>query len=286
MLQITFIGTSAGVPTVNRGMPAIAVKYEKELMLWDCGEGTQRQLMKYKVGYGSINSVFITHPHLDHYLGMYGLLETLKMSSVSPKPIRIFAPKDLSVQDYRFVEFSKLKKGSPYAGKDFTVSAFPVRHCTNSYGLVFLEDDKLKFDEKKAHGMGLKGRLFQEIQKKGKVKTAKGTVKLEEVTWKKPGRKIAYTGDCAPDDSTAEAAKGADLLIHEGTFDESMKEEATERLHSTVIDAANIAKKAKVKQLVITHISSRYTDTEILLEQAARIFKKTVIAEDGLVVKL
>jgi ribonuclease Z len=286
MLRVTFIGTSAGIPSAERGMPAVAVKYESELMLWDCGEGTQRQLMRYKVGYGSVTSIFITHFHLDHYLGAYGLLETLNMLSASPRQLSVFAPKDVRLQDYKFVKMSKMRKGKLYEGNGFKVSAFPVKHSTGSYGLVFQEDDRLKFHEKKAKGLGLRGRQFKEIQKKGSVKTAKGSVKLGDVTWSKPGRKIVYSGDCAPDDNTIEAAKGADLLIHEGTFDASMREEAAERLHSTVEDAAMVAKRAKAKRLVITHISSRYADTSLLLEQAKKIFPASVIAEDGLSVDL
>ena len=281
MLRVTFLGTSGSVPTVERGMPAIALKYESELMLWDCGEGTQRQLMRYKVGYGSVGSIFVTHPHLDHYLGMFGLLETLKLSSPSPKPLRIFIPKALEIGDYPFATIEKVKSGELYRGNGFSISAFQVKHCRGSYGFVFNEEDKIKFHEDKAHALGLSGRMFKEIQKKGVVKTGNGEVRLEDVSWVKPGRKVVYAGDCAPDDNTIEAAKGADLLIHEATFDPSMKAEAAERQHSTSEDAARVAKSAGVKKLVLTHISPRYSDTAALLEAARAVFEATEIAEDG-----
>lgn len=286
MLRITFLGTSGAAPTVDRGMPAISIKYESELMLWDCGEGTQRQLMKYKVGYGSIDHIFISHPHLDHYLGLFGLLETLKLSSPSPRPLNIFVPKSLDLEGYKFVKLSKLRNGPIYLGKNFTVSAFPVKHVRNSFGFIFQENDRLKFYEEKAHSLGLQGKLFKEIQKKGKVKTEKGEIKLEDVSWKNPGKKIVYSGDCLPDDNLIEAARDADVLIHEATFDSSKKEDAIERMHSTVVDAATIAKKAKVKQLVLTHISPRYSNSTILLEQAKEIFQQTKIAEDGMYLDL
>lgn len=286
MLRITFLGTSGAAPTVDRGMPAISIKYESELMLWDCGEGTQRQLMKYKVGYGSIDHIFISHPHLDHYLGLFGLLETLKLSSPSPRPLNIFVPKSLDLEGYKFVKLSKLRNGPIYLGKNFTVSAFPVKHVRNSFGFIFQENDRLKFHEEKAHSLGLQGKLFKEIQKKGKVKTEKGEIKLEDVSWKNPGKKIVYSGDCLPDDNLIEAARDADVLIHEATFDSSKKEDAIERMHSTVVDAATIAKKAKVKQLVLTHISPRYSNSTILLEQAKEIFQQTKIAEDGMYLDL
>ncbi len=284
MLRITFLGTSGSTPTTERGMPALAVKYGRELMLWDCGEGTQRQLMRYKVGYGSINTIFVTHPHLDHFLGVYGLLETLRLSSPSPKPLHLFLPKGVEAREYDFLKISNIRKGKLHTGDGFTVSAFPVKHCRASYGLVFQEDDKIKFHEKKAHGLGLKGRMFREIQKKGRVKTDKGEVRLEDISWVKPGRKVVYSGDSAPDSNIIEEAKGADLLIHEGTFDAALKEEAEERLHCTVEDAADIAKKAGAKRLIITHISPRYSDVGPLLAQARKIFPKTEMACDGMAV--
>ena len=287
MLQVTFLGTSGSTPTVERGMPAITIKYESELLLWDCGEGTQRQLMRYKVGYGSINAIFITHPHLDHYLGLYGLLETLKLSSVAPKQLSLFVPKSIEVEDrYPFLKSTPIKKGQLYSGHGFIVSAYPVKHSRDSFGFIFQEDTKVKFHEEKAHKLGLTGRLFREIQQKGKVKTDKGEIKLEDVSWVKPGRKIVYTGDCLPDINIIEAAKDADLLIHEGTFDASRKEEALERMHSTVEGAALVAKEAGVKKLIVTHISPRYSDLAPLLEEARKVFQNVEIANDGMKVDL
>jgi ribonuclease Z len=285
MLRVTFLGTSGSIPTVERGMPALAIKYESELMLWDCGEGTQRQMMRYKVGYGSISAIFISHPHIDHYLGLFGLLETLKLSSPSPKKLRLFMPKAVGEPNYDFVATEHVKSGELYRGKGFSVSAFQVKHCRGAYGFVFQEGEKVKFHEEKAHSLGLKGRMFKEIQQKGKLKLGGREVALEDVTWKQPGRKIVYSGDCTPDQHLLDAARGADLLIHEGTFDASLEAEARERLHSTVKDAASTAKEAGVKQLVITHISPRYSDSASLaslLEQARQVFPGTGLASDGL----
>jgi len=290
MLEVTFIGTSGSIPTTERGMPALSIKYESELLLFDCGEGTQRQMMKYKVGFGSINAIFISHSHMDHYIGVFGLLETLRLSSASPKPLMIFAPSVLEEtfsRGYKFVSVEKLKKGVIYTGRGFSVSAFPVKHNRGSSGFVFQEEDRLKFDEAKAKGLGIRGRLFSEIQNKGSVVVGGRKIALEEVTWKKPGRKIVYSGDCPYCESTVEAAEGADLLVHESTFDASKKTEALERSHSTVEDAAEVAKKAGVKRLVLTHISPRYSDeTASLLEAARKIFQNTAIAEDGMKIQL
>jgi ribonuclease Z len=290
MLEVVFLGTSGSVPTTERGMPAIAIKYGGDLMLWDCGEGTQRQLMRYNVGYGSISQICITHPHLDHYLGIFGLLETKRLSSPCPKKTDVYSynlfdseqEHNINNERYTFASFKKVRKGTLHKGNGYTISAFPVKHCRGSYGLVFQEDDMRKFHEKKAHSLGLKGRMFREIQENGEITVGGKKVELDEVTWLRPGRKIVYTGDSAPCESTIEAAKGADLLIHEGTFDSSMEAEARERNHSTVADAAWVARDAGVKRLVITHLSPRYSDTAPLKKEARVIFNNTEIAYDGL----
>lgn len=285
MFQVTFLGTSGGVPTVERGMPGIAVKYEGTLMLWDCGEGTQRQLMRYKVGYGSVSQIYVTHPHLDHYLGIFGMLETLKLSSASPPKVSIHSPdifSDDTQERYSFVTFSRIRKGVLCSNDHYEISAFPVRHCRSSYGLVFQEAASRKFYEEKAHKLGIKGRLFKEIQKKGSVEINGKRVSLEDVTWLRKGRKIVYSGDCRPSDATLEAAKDADLLIHESTFECSKKEEAEERLHTTAEEAAELAKKAGVKKLILTHISPRYSDSEILLKEAKAVFVQSFPAFDGM----
>ena len=285
MFEVTFLGTSGSTPTVERSMPALAVKYESSLLLWDCGEGTQRQMMKYKVGYGSVDAIFITHPHLDHYLGLFGLLETLRLSPC-PRKLKAFVPSGLDIGErYGFVESSRIRNGEILRNNDFSVSAYRVKHCKDAHGLVFQENDRVKFHEEKAHSLGLQGMLFREIQQKGKVKVGGKEIRLEDVSWVKPGRKIVYSGDCLPDENTIEAAKGADLLIHEATFDNSRKEEADERMHSTAENAAQIAKKAGVKKLVLTHISPRYSDTadaEELLRQATDVFPETELACDGM----
>ena len=188
MLRITFLGTSGSTPTVERGMPSLAIKFGSELVLWDCGEGTQRQMMRYKVGYGSVSAIFITHPHIDHYLGLFGLLETLKLSSPSPKKLRLFMPKTIGEPNYAFVTTESVKTGELYSGRDFSVSAFSVKHCKGSYGFVFQEDEKVKFHEEEAHRLGLKGPMFKEIQQKGKLVINGKTIRLEDITWTRPGR--------------------------------------------------------------------------------------------------
>lgn len=290
MLEVTFLGTSGSVPTVERGMPALTVKYESSLLLFDCGEGTQRQMMRYKVGFGSIDAIFISHSHLDHYIGLFGLLETLHLGSASPRKLGLFLPKSMGdpfTERHGFVQLHQTRKGEIFRGKGFSVSAFPVKHNKGSYGFIFQEQEKIKFHEAKAKGMGIRGRQFSRIQKDGYIIIDNKRIGLDEVTWRKPGRKIVYSGDCPYCEETVEAARGADLLIHEGTFDADRAAEAAERRHSTVEDAALVAKKAGAKRLVLTHISPRYSDeAEGLLRNAKKVFMDTMIAEDGMKINL
>lgn len=285
-VELFFLGTSAGIPSVERSMPCIAIRYNGEVILWDAGECCQRRLMEEKVGYGSISSIFISHLHLDHFLGVFGLIETLRMTT-DKEELKIFAPKgfeDLLFNKWDFLKIEELKVGKVYEGRGFSISAFPVNHEGEAFGFIFTEKDKRKFYAEKAKALGIEGPMFSEIEKKGKLEVNGRVVRLEEISYIKPGRKVAYTGDTRYEEGIVKYIKEVDVLIHDATFDESLQEEAMERGHSTVRDAALIAKKAKVKTLVLTHISSRYKEDHIhmLLEQAKKYFKGNIIvAYDG-----
>jgi len=284
MFRLTFLGTSASIPTVERGMPSIALR-AKELYLWDCGEGAQRQMMKCRVGFGSVKGIFISHLHLDHFLGIYGLIETLRLSSAFVEPLPIFAPRgfeSLLINRWDFMDVREIKPGELLKDAEGVISAFRVKHSRDSFGFVYEEHEKTKFHEEKAHKLGLQGKMFREIQEKGSVKVGSKTIKLEDVSWVQPGKKVVYAGDCLPSESTVKAAKGADILIHEATFTSEFEKEAGERNHSTAAQAAEIAKAAGVKQLVLTHLSGRYKDPKEVLDEARKIFHNTVVAEDGL----
>jgi len=287
MLKVIFLGTSGSAPTIERGMPAIAIKYEGDTFLFDCGEGTQRQMMRFGVGYGSIDAIFISHPHVDHYLGLFGLLETLNLSHTQKK-LDIYGFKDFAwiSEKYPFVNFHNMKKGQLLKKSEYTISAFPVKHCKGSYALVFQENEKIKFHEEKAKAAGIRGRLFREIEEKGFLYINNKKIKLEEVSWKKPGRKIVYSGDTLPTSDMVEIAKNADLLIHEATFAQDKEKEAAERFHTTIKQAAEIAKKAGVKQLALMHFSPRYANLDQFKDEAREIFQNTVFAYDGLTIEI
>lgn len=288
MPNLVFLGTAASVPTIERSLPSVAVK-GKELYLFDCGEGTQRQMMKYRVGFGSVKGIFISHLHLDHFLGAFGLIETIRLSSVFANKLSIFAPpkfKEIMLNKWGFLDVNEIKPGVLLKDCEAEISAFRVKHVYNCFGFVYKEYDKLKFYKEKAHKLGLKGIMFREIQEKGQININGKKIKLDEIVWKKPGKKIVYAGDCIPSENTVKAAKNADVLIHDGTFTDEFEQEALERGHSTAKQAAEIAKEAEVKQLILTHISGRYKDTNQLLKEARKVFPNTIVAEDGLKIEV
>jgi ribonuclease Z len=166
-------------------------------------------------------------------------------------------------------------------GNGYSISAFPLKHSISVYGYVFKEDDKRRFIEEKAKKLGIKGEMHSILQKKGKLKIGKKIIKLSDVTILQQGKRIVYASDTRPVKETIKASKGADLLIHESSYSDREHELATERMHSTALEVANIAKKAQVKKLVLTHISARYNDPQILEEEAKKVFKNSNIASDG-----
>ena len=291
--EIFFLGTSAGIPSKNRNMPCIAIRFDGYVYLFDVGECCQKQLIKYKVGYGSIRNIFITHTHMDHFLGVYGLIETLRMTTdIKFEELNIHAPKgfsELLLNRWDFINVEKIRQGTIKRIKDVEIKAFKTKHNGRSYGFVVEEKERIKFDVKKAEYFGIKGKMFRRIEEKGELIIKGRKIKLEEISKKIKGRKIVYTGDTAYCENTIRFAKDSDILIHEATFEEALEEEARKTAHSTTKDAAIIAEKANVKTLVLTHISARYKeeDEEKLKKEAEKYFSgKVVVAKDGLKIEI
>ena len=283
MFEITMLGTSAAVPTPHRNLSSIAVRKDGDVYLLDCGEGTQRQMMKCGVSYMKVKAIFISHLHLDHWLGMLGLIETMNLNG-RQEQLTVYAPAGLSdfAGKRQFVKFVELKEGALADFGEFSVSAFATKHSPHSFGFSFQEKERRRFYEEKAHAAGVRGQLFSKIMKEGELKIGGKKVLLKNITYLQPGKKLVYTSDTAPCAAVAKAAKGADLLIHEATFSEEHEAEAKEANHSTAAQAAQIAKKAGAKKLLLTHISGRYRDTTPLLEEAKKHFAAVQVAEDGM----
>ncbi len=293
-MNITVLGTTASLPTKN-GLPScVAVKHGGNYLL-DCCEAAQVQCAKYGVSPMKIDAIFITHLHADHFLGLFGLLQSLGLMGrtrplliVTPKGGKaffesIFALKPLATKFP--VEFKEAgsRTVNVYKNDLFKVTAFPTKHSTPSVGYRIQEPSYRRFDEDKARGLGVRGRLFGELQTKGSIKLNGKTLKFTDVSYVQEGRSVVYTGDTAACAGVSRNAKGATLLIHDSTFGDDEAAMAKEKKHSTARQAAKIAAKAKCKKLLLIHFSNRYEDDRgKLLTEAREEFPDSEAAIEGM----
>lgn len=300
-IRVVFLGTSGSVPTLKRSLPSVVVKCQSNQYMFDCGENTQHQMMKAKVSFHNKMKIFITHLHGDHVLGLPGLLQTMALMD-RKEPIQIYGPKGVSKfllctkkalnfgLTYQVEINEVLSDGIVYDEEEYQVVATPSNHAVKSYAFAFIEKPRPgKFYPDKAMALGIPvGNLWSKLQRGEEISTPDGkTVKPSDVMGKlRAGRKIVYTGDTKPFDSFAEFAKDADIIIHDCTFDNSLIEKANIDGHSTPCQAAEQAKAANAKQLVISHISARYSDATLLLEEARKVFPNSILAEDFMEIKL
>jgi ribonuclease Z len=289
-INITFLGTGAAIPTLKRGHAAILFHYGPDYFLFDCGEGTQLQMEKAKISPMKLSKIFITHWHADHFSGILPMLESLHLSR-RKETLEVYGPEASRFID-ALVELSYWGIGFEVKARDtneekvvekivdnekYEIYAIRVEHSVPTVGYCFKERDHWNVDVKKAKKYGLEGRQLKIIKEKGKIKVGKKIVKLEQIARKREGRKIVYSGDTVPCKQLFEMARGADLLIHDGTFVELP---SIERPHSSATEVARLAKKYKVKKLILTHLSRRYKTNKEVLDAVKPIFKNVVIAED------
>ncbi len=300
MIEITFLGTVSGIPSNTRNHPAIILEYyeeEKDTLLFDCGEGTQKQLMKSGISFMDIDRIFISHWHADHFAGLIPLIQTMNLEKRT-KELKIFGPEaerfvaDIIDLGYFGLRFPVVAINVPFEGEEatvveetdqFRVLSVPNLHTVPSVAYAFEEKDRWTIDLAKLKKLGLnRGFWLKKLKKTGVGESEGKKIKIEEVATKKSGMKVVYSGDTKPCETVTKLAKEADLLIHDGTF----LEEDESKAHADVKQAANVAKKAKVKELILTHISRRYTDVKEIESEAKNIFKNTKIAFDFMKVKL
>ncbi|MBQ6512613.1 ribonuclease Z [Methanobrevibacter sp.] len=291
-MEITFLGTSSAVHSFERNHPSIVLKAFGEVMMFDCGEGTQRQLIYAKISPMKISKIFITHFHGDHILGLPGLIQSMNFRG-RDKKLTIYGPKGLNVLKesifslgYCKIEFpiEFIEIGSEIVEKteDYIIKSQEVNHLVPSLAYSIEELKKPRFLRQKAIELGVPvgpdfGKLHngQEVEIDGKI------IKPEQVLGPpRKGRKITYSGDTTPCEEMVELAKDSTLLIHESTYVKEDSDKAEENYHSTSSDAASIAKKSNSKKLILTHISTRYQNTDQLLNEALEIFENTEIAKD------
>ncbi len=285
-LSLFFAGTAGSVPSARRGLPALLLRAGGNRLLFDCGEGTQQQLLR-SVGLPELDAVFITHYHLDHWLGLVGMVKTFDLRS-RDRPLTLYGPPGLRnlIEAMRPVigrtayrlTLVELEPHEEVRFGGYLVAAFPVDHRIPAYGYAFVEDDRPgRFDADAARALGVpEGPAFGRLQRGEEV----GGVRPEQVVGPvRPGRRIVISGDTRPCQTTEVYAHGADLLVHEATFLEDERARARETAHSTAGQAAALAKEAGVRLLALTHLSTRYFPRDVR-DEARATFPDTVVPRD------
>jgi ribonuclease Z len=291
-LDVVFLGTSASAPTARRGTSALLLRRGGDRLLLDCGEGTQRQLLRSTVGLVDLEHIFLTHLHADHYLGLPGMLKTFSLRMREP-PLRVYGPPGLRelfgglsrvIGRLSFeLELVELRGGDAVPLDGYQVCAFPVSHGVPSIGYALVEPERPgRFDDERADALGVPFGPERGVLQRGEPVTLAGgrVVEPEELVGPaRPGRTVVYTGDTAPTEAIALLFPGADLLIHEATFGNDDVERAAETGHSTARQAAEVAAAAGVTLLALTHVSARYYGPE-LVQEAQEVFEATVLPRD------
>jgi len=301
-MKVTFLGTSGAIPTTERNPSGLLVSREGDRLLFDCAEGTQRQMMRYGTGF-DVEHVFLTHLHGDHVLGLPGLAQTLDFNDRA-SPLAIHAPAGtrsrvetlLSPTGQRPsypVRISQVEPGDVVLDADgYRVEAFAVDHRTDAVGYALIEADrKGRFDREKAEAeLGLPpGPKYSRLHDGEPVEHDGRTIRPEQVVGPpRPGRRIVYTGDTRPTDTAVEAAENADLLIHDASFTDEHADRAQRTKHSTAREAAEVAAEAGARRLAMIHISSRYTaDVSDHERQAEEPFSgESFVPDDGTTVEV
>jgi ribonuclease Z len=297
-IEITFLGTTAAIPTKVRNHPAIHLRYQSEneyCYLFDCGEGTQRQILYSGLNFMRIDEIFITHLHADHFAGLFGLLESMGLEG-RKRPLRIFAPEAekfveaLQSVGYSSKSFAIIPRNVVFEGneieilvdsEEFAVYAIPVKHGIPAVAYAFVEKDRVKIDKAKTKKLGLPatGPIYREIKEKGSIVFEGKKIKLEDISFVEKGKKIVYSGDTMPCHNIVKLAADADFLIHDSTFFTDIEEIEPGSKHSSLDDVMNIAKQAKAKEIILTHISRRYQDIKELKEKI-KGYENVKIAKD------
>jgi ribonuclease Z len=291
-LDLVFLGTSGSMPTAQRAPAGLLLRRGGERLLFDCAEGTQRQLLRSNVGLIELREVFLTHYHADHYLGLPGMLKTFALRG-REVPITIYGPpglRDLFGALRRIfgrltytVELKELRPGDQLIREDYRLEAFAVAHGVSAVGYALVEDARPgRFDVQAADALGVpSGPERGALQRGESVTLADGTTITPDKVLgpARPGRKVVIAGDGGPSESVIEAARNADVLVHEATFCEDERERARETQHSTAQEAAGVARAAEVELLALTHLSNRYFGGEVARE-ARTIFENTVVPKD------
>jgi ribonuclease Z len=285
-LSLFFAGTAGSVPSARRGLPAILLRAGGDRILFDCGEGTQQQLLR-SVGLPELDAIFVTHFHLDHWLGLVGMLKTFDLRS-RERPLTVYGPPGLEALFATLrpvfgrtaypLSLAELEPHEEVRFDGYAIGSFPVKHRVEAYGYAFVEDDRPgRFDADAARRLGVaEGPDFGRLQRG---ETVGGVTPSQVVGEPRPGRRIVYSGDTAPCQAVEVHADGADVLVHEATFLADERARARQTFHSTAGQAAEIARDAGVRLLALTHLSTRYFPRDVR-DEARAVFADTVVPRD------
>jgi ribonuclease Z len=297
-MELIFLGTSSAVPSKDRNHSAMALKAFGEVLLFDCGEGTQRQMAQVKLSPMKVNKIFISHLHGDHILGIPGMIQSMGFRGRT-EPLHIYGPPGIfSIKEaamhfgYFSLDFEihahEIKEGIVIDEEEYKIECAKTQHNVPNFSYAIYEKKKPRFLKEKALKLGLKpGPDFGKLHRGIPVQVEDQLITAEQVLGEnRNGLKIVYSGDSRPCDAMIKLAKNADLLIHESTFEADYIDKAVETGHSTAAEAAQVAKDALVKELILTHVSTRYRRSNLLEKAAKNIFKNTKVAHDLMTVEV
>ncbi|VVB71128.1 Ribonuclease Z [uncultured archaeon] len=293
MLRLVVLGSRATHPSKNNLVSCYGIKQGGTYLLEAC-EGVQQQLMKYGLSYLNCKAIFISHEHSDHYLGIFGLTQTMNLYGRTEE-LKVFAPKELcdflkkifsnNMLKPKFaIKFIPLRQGLIFKNEFLQVTAFKAKHDHDSYGLVVSTPSYRKFDVKACKKLGIKGLDFKRLEQNGFITKNGKKTSFKSVSYLQEGKKIVYTGDSMPCPAIVKNSKNAEILIHDSTFLDKDKDLARERRHSTNKQALDAAEKAGAKQLILTHFSNRYENVEKLRLSSRKTL--VLLAQEGLELSL
>jgi ribonuclease Z len=298
-MKLVFLGTSAAQPTAERGMTCICLVLEREILMFDAGEGAQIAFQKSKLGWNKKMKIFVTHLHGDHCVGILGLLQTMSLQNrtesvdiYGPTGIEEFIAANLKILNFGLtfpVRIIRIKEGLVFEDSTYSVHVCEAEHSIPAYSYLFTEKDKPgKFYPQKAKELGIpEGKLWHELQNDIEIKMGEKTIKpLDVMGEKRKGKKIGISGDTRPTQKLEEFFQDCDYMTFDSTYSDTLRDKARENYHSTAKEAAEIAKRARVSNLILTHFSARYEDVKELVNEAKTIHDSVIAAEDLLEINI
>ncbi len=298
-LKVVVLGTASAMPTHERGLSSTAIVRGGEVLIFDAGEGMQRNFLKSGIGINRKTKVFITHMHSDHCVGLLGLLQTMSLQNrdiliqlYGPEYLNDFIHSNMKLLNFGLtfpLTISAVSEGVVVEENDYLVRAKLGKHSVKSYSYCMEERERPGiFYPEKAKVLGIpEGNLWHKLQHGEDVEFNGKVVRSDEVTGpRRKGRKIGISGDTRPNDNLIEFFRDCNLLIFDSTYGDEHKEKAVENMHSTAKEAATLAAKANVKKLVLTHFSARYEDVSVLVKEASEMHPNVVVAEDLLAIEV